>query len=248
MLHLRHHRQPEGRRLLAPVDLAALDAGLHGRGASALGPTDRELAIVPMFHAMSWGMPYAALMTGASLIMPDRFLQGAPIAADDRGRARRRKAGAVPTIWNDLLGHLDANPVDISSLREVIVGGSACPPSLMHAFAERHGVDVMHAWGMTEMSPLGTVARPPAGATGDEAWRYRYSQGRFPAAVRARIVGPAGEPMPVRRPDRRRARGPRPVGHRAATSARTSPTRRSSATAGCAPATSASSPRTATWT
>ncbi|RKR89821.1 fatty-acyl-CoA synthase [Micromonospora pisi] len=161
-----------------------------------LGPTTRELAIVPMFHAMSWGIPYAAMMSGASLIMPDRFLQGAPIA-QMIATERPTLAGAVPTIWNDLLGHLDANPVDTSSLQEVIIGGSACPPALMHAFAERHGIDVIHAWGMTEMSPLGTVARPPAGVTGDEQWRYRYTQGRLPAAVQARIVGPNGELMPA---------------------------------------------------
>jgi fatty-acyl-CoA synthase len=161
-----------------------------------LGPTARELAIVPMFHAMSWGIPYAALMSGASLVMPDRFLQGAAIA-QIIATERPTLAGAVPTIWNDLLGHLDANPVDTSSLTEVIIGGSACPPALMHAFADRHQIDVIHAWGMTEMSPLGSVARPPAGASGDEAWRYRYTQGRLPAAVRARIVGPAGDPMPA---------------------------------------------------
>jgi fatty-acyl-CoA synthase len=161
-----------------------------------LGPTSRELAIVPMFHAMSWGIPYAAFLSGASLIMPDRFLQGAPIAQMIAAE-RPTLAGAVPTIWTDLLAHLDAHPTDTSSLTEVIVGGSACPPALMHAFAERHGIDVVHAWGMTEMSPLGSVARPPAGATGEEAWAYRYTQGRVPAGVQARVVGPDGEPVPA---------------------------------------------------
>ncbi|MDW5327643.1 long-chain fatty acid--CoA ligase [Plantactinospora sp. KLBMP9567] len=161
-----------------------------------LGPTTRELAIVPMFHAMSWGIPYAAFLSGASLVMPDRFLQGAPIAAMIEAE-RPTLAGAVPTIWTDLLNYLDANEVDTSSLTEVIVGGSACPPALMHAFAERHRIDVIHAWGMTEMSPLGSVARPPAGATGAEAWRYRYTQGRVPAGVAARIVGPDGTPLPA---------------------------------------------------
>ncbi|MBO4207618.1 fatty acid--CoA ligase [Micromonospora echinofusca] len=161
-----------------------------------LGPTDRELAIVPMFHAMSWGLPYASFLSGASLIMPDRFLQAAPVAAMIAA-LRPTLAGAVPAIWNDLLGYLDANPTDVSSLREAIVGGSTCPPALMHAFAERHGIDVIHAWGMTEMSPLGSVARPPAGATGEAAWAYRYTQGRIPAGVTARIVGPDGTPMPA---------------------------------------------------
>ncbi|HEY6594103.1 MAG TPA: fatty acid--CoA ligase [Asanoa sp.] len=160
-----------------------------------LGPRDRELAIVPMFHAMSWGIPYAAFMSGTSLIMPDRFLQGAPIA-EMIAAERPTKAGAVPTIWNDLLGYLDSHDVDTSSLKEVIVGGSACPPSLMHAFAERHDIQIIHAWGMTEMSPLGSVSRPPAGASGDQAWEYRYTQGRVPAGVQARIVGPMGDVMP----------------------------------------------------
>ncbi|SCE80607.1 fatty-acyl-CoA synthase [Micromonospora mirobrigensis] len=161
-----------------------------------LGPTDRELAIVPMFHAMSWGLPYAAFLSGAALIMPDRFLQAAPIA-EMIATERPTLAGAVPTIWNDLLAHLDSHDVDTSSLKEAIVGGSACPPALMHAFSERHGIEVVHAWGMTEMSPLGSVSRPPAGATGDDAWRYRYTQGRVPAGVQARIVGPLGEPLPA---------------------------------------------------
>ncbi len=164
--------------------------------AFGLSPTTRELAIVPMFHAMAWGLPYAAFMSGASLIMPDRFLQGAPLAAMIE-KERPTLAGAVPTIWTDVLAHLDTNSVDTSSLREVIVGGSACPPALMHAFSERHGIEIIHAWGMTEMSPLGSVARPPAGAVDDEAWRYRYTQGRVPAGVEARIVGPLGEPMPA---------------------------------------------------
>src|SRR6266545_4184874 len=92
-------------------------------------------------------------------------------------------AGAVPTIWTALLDHLHNHPTDTSSLKEVVVGGSACPPALMHAFAERHGIEVIHAWGMTEMSPLGSVARPPARVEGPEAWAYRYTQGRIPAAT-----------------------------------------------------------------
>ncbi|MEJ3749732.1 fatty acid--CoA ligase [Actinomycetes bacterium KLBMP 9797] len=161
----------------------------------SLSAADRELAIVPMFHAMSWGIPYAAFMSGASLLMPDRFLQGAPIAAMIAAE-RPTKAGAVPTIWTDLLSYLDSHETDVSSLKEVIVGGSACPPALMHAFAERYDITVIHAWGMTEISPLGSVSRPPA-TTGEDAWRYRYTQGRVPAGVAARIVGPLGEPMPA---------------------------------------------------
>jgi fatty-acyl-CoA synthase len=156
-----------------------------------LGPASTVLAVVPMFHAMAWGLPYASFLSGASLLMPDRFLQAAPLAAMVAAE-RPTLAGAVPTIWTDLLAHLDANPTDVSSMREVIVGGSACPPALMHAFSERHGIEIIHAWGMTETSPLGSVSRPPAGLTGVDAWAYRYTQGRVPAGVEARVVGPDG--------------------------------------------------------
>ncbi len=159
-----------------------------------LSPQTRELVIVPMFHAMAWGLPYASLMSGATLVMPDRFLQAAPLAAMIEAE-RPTLAGAVPTIWTDLLSYLGQHPADISSLKEAVVGGSACPPALMHAFHER-GVEIIHAWGMTEMSPLGSVARPPAGVDADEAWKYRYTQGRVPAGVAARIVGPSGDVMP----------------------------------------------------
>jgi len=156
----------------------------------------RELAIVPMFHAMAWGLPYACFMSGAALVMPDRFLQAAPLAEMIQ-QERPNLAGAVPTIWTDLLAHLDAHPeIDVSSLKEAVVGGSACPPALMHAFSERYGMEIIHAWGMTETSPLGSVSRPPAAATGDDIWRYRYTQGLFPASVEARIVGPLGDVEP----------------------------------------------------
>ncbi len=160
-----------------------------------LAQHDTALAIVPMFHAMAWGLPYASLMVGASLLMPDRFLQPAPISAM-LAAVKPTFAGAVPTVWQGLLAHLEAHPQDISHLREVVVGGSAVPPSLMHAFQERHDVPILHAWGMTETSPLGSVARPPAAATGDEIWRYRYTQGRFPASVRARLIDDDGAVLP----------------------------------------------------
>jgi fatty-acyl-CoA synthase len=162
----------------------------------SLGPTQRVLAIVPMFHAMAWGLPYAAFMVGASMLMPDRFLQAAPLAAMIQAE-KPTFAGAVPTIFSDLLAHLDANPTDVSSVKEVVIGGSACPPSLMHAFDERYDIQVIHAWGMTETSPLGSVARSPGHLSGPEAWAYRYTQGRVPASVDARIVGPMGEALPA---------------------------------------------------
>ncbi|MCZ4556364.1 fatty-acyl-CoA synthase [Rhodococcus sp. PvR044] len=160
-----------------------------------LAQGDRALAVVPQFHAMSWGLPYAAFMIGASLIMPDRFLQPAPLA-ELIAAEKPTLAAAVPTIWQGLHLHLEHHPQDISSMREVLIGGSAVPPALMHTFEDEHSVSVLHAWGMTETSPLGSVARPPAGTTGDEMWKYRYTQGRFPASVQARLIGDDGTVLP----------------------------------------------------
>ena len=161
----------------------------------ALKQGDRALAVVPQFHAMSWGLPYAAFMIGASLIMPDRFLQPEPLAAL-LAAEEPTFAAAVPTIWLGLHQYLEQHPQDISSMKDVLIGGSAVPPSLMHVFEKDHGITVLHAWGMTETSPLGSVARPPAGTEGDERWHYRYTQGRFPASVEARLIGDNGETLP----------------------------------------------------
>ncbi|NKR52066.1 long-chain-fatty-acid--CoA ligase [Rhodococcus hoagii] len=160
-----------------------------------LAQGDRALAVVPQFHAMSWGLPYAAFMIGASLIMPDRFLQPGPLA-ELIAAERPTFAAAVPTIWQGLHLHLEHHPQDISSMREVLIGGAAVPPSLMHAFENDHQVSVLHAWGMTETSPVGSVARPPAEATGEERWKYRYTQGRFPASVEARLIDYDGNRVP----------------------------------------------------
>lgn len=160
-----------------------------------IGPADTVLAVVPQFHAMSWGLPYAAFMSGASLLMPDRFLQAAPLA-EMIAKERPTLAAAVPTIWADLLHHLDANGGDMSSLHEVVVGGSAVPPALMRAFLDRYGMRIIHAWGMTETSPLGSVARPPVGLDEETEWEYRTSQGRLPASVEGRLIGPNNEVLP----------------------------------------------------
>ncbi|WP_433564506.1 long-chain fatty acid--CoA ligase [Nocardia sp. CA-151230] len=164
----------------------------NGMGFTA---ADNVLAIVPLFHANAWGIPYAALMSGANVLMPDRFLQPAPLL-EMMAAAKPTFAAAVPTIWGGVLAGLQAQPQDISHLRTCVVGGAAVPPSMMRAFEERHGVKLLHAWGMTETSPLGSVANPPAGAEGEEAWSYRYTQGRFPAGVQARLVGDDGSVLP----------------------------------------------------
>ncbi|MER5637834.1 long-chain fatty acid--CoA ligase [Kitasatospora sp. NPDC002227] len=160
-----------------------------------LSSRDTALPVVPMFHVNAWGLPHASFMVGADLLMPDRFLQPAPLAAMI-DQVRPTLSAAVPTIWNGLLDELDAGGHDVSSLRMVVIGGSACPPALMKAFEERHGINVVHAWGMTETSPLGTFALPPTGLTAEEEWPYRVTQGIFPASVEARLIGPGGERMP----------------------------------------------------
>ena len=123
--------------------------------------TDRVLPIVPMFHANSWGLAYAAVMTGASLVMPDRWLQAEPLCRFMR-EARPTVSGAVPTVWNDVLSYLDEHDdLELSShLRLVLCGGSAVPVALQQALGERHGINMVQAWGMTETSPVASVAAP----------------------------------------------------------------------------------------
>ncbi|MER5789092.1 long-chain fatty acid--CoA ligase [Streptomyces sp. NPDC001980] len=165
--------------------------------AQSMGLTDQDisLVVVPQFHVNAWGLPHATFMTGVNLLMPDRFLQPGPLA-EMIERERPTHAAAVPTIWQGLLGELTARPRDVSSLTQVTIGGAACPPSLMTAF-DKLGMRVCHAWGMTETSPLGTIARPPAHAVGTaEEFAYRLTQGRFPASVEARLSGPGGERLP----------------------------------------------------
>ncbi|HEX4699410.1 MAG TPA: long-chain fatty acid--CoA ligase [Actinomycetes bacterium] len=159
-----------------------------------LSQADRILLIVPMFHVLAWGTTYAAMMCGATMIMPDRFLAPEPLA-DLIETTKPTLAGGVPTIWAGLLAHLDEHPRDLSSIRDAIVGGSAAPRALMEGL-DRHGLHLTHAWGMTETSPLGTISRPPAGVEGEERWRYRLTQGRLAASVQARLVGPDGSEMP----------------------------------------------------
>ncbi|GGP37813.1 long-chain-fatty-acid--CoA ligase [Streptomyces variabilis] len=163
----------------------------------SMGLTDQDtsLVVVPQFHVNAWGLPHATFMTGVNMLMPDRFLQPAPLAEMIEG-VQPTHAAAVPTIWQGLLAELTARSRDVSSLTQVTIGGSACPPSLMEAF-DKLGMRVCHAWGMTETSPLGTIARPPAHAVGtDEEFAYRLTQGRFPAGVEARLTGPGGERLP----------------------------------------------------
>ncbi|GFG55506.1 long-chain fatty acid--CoA ligase [Mycolicibacterium agri] len=157
---------------------------------------DKVLPIVPMFHANAWGMPYGAMMAGAAIVMADRFMDSKSII-DLIETQRPTISAAVPTIWNDVMHCLESSEGhDISSLRLVACGGSAVPMSMMKAFEERYGVRIIQAWGMTETSPLATIAWPLAGASDEEHWGQRVTQGRPVCGVEARIVDDDGNPLP----------------------------------------------------
>ncbi len=154
--------------------------------------SDRLLPVVPMFHANAWGLPYACGLVGADMVMPGRFLKAEPLARLIESE-RVTVAGAVPTIWMDLLRYADEHHPDLSSLRTVMCGGAAVPESLMRAFEERHGVRIIQAWGMTETSPVGAVARAPEDAEGEAHWDCRTATGRIVPLFEARLMGDEGE-------------------------------------------------------
>jgi fatty-acyl-CoA synthase len=165
--------------------------------AMGLGSSDSVLAIVPMFHANAWGMAYAALMAGADLVLPDCHLDARSLI-DMIETQRPTVAGAVPTIWNDVMHCLEKDPEhDISSLRLVMCGGSAVPVSLMRTFEDRHGVQIRQLWGMTETSPLATMAWPPRGTPEDQHWAFRGTAGQPLCGVEARIVTDDGRVLPT---------------------------------------------------
>jgi len=160
---------------------------------SSLGISERDrvLSIVPMFHANAWGTPYAAFMTGADLIMPQQYLQAAPLAAIIN-RHRPTISAGVPTIWSDLLRYAQTNTVDMSSLRMITAGGAAVPRLLIERFRDEMGVEMVQGWGMTETSPLCSVATPPRQATPDEEIEWRVKAGRIVPGVEVRICGDDG--------------------------------------------------------
>jgi fatty-acyl-CoA synthase len=173
---------------------------LHSMGPSlgnafGISERDRVLPVVPMFHANAWGLPYAAVLCGATAIMPDRHMQPAALVHLIESEKLTVAAG-VPTIWQGMLQHVRTHGGDLSSLRILIAGGSAVPHSLMKAYQDELGVTLVQAWGMTETSPLGSVAHPPAGVTGDEAWRYRDTAGRLFCTVEARLAGDGDAVLP----------------------------------------------------
>jgi 3-(methylthio)propionyl---CoA ligase len=159
---------------------------------------DVILPVVPMFHVNAWGLPYAACMVGAKLVFPGPHLDGKSLHELFESEGVTVSAG-VPTVWQGLLTHVEANDLKFSTMRRTVIGGSACPPAMMRAFQERYDVQVLHAWGMTEMSPLGTVCtlKPKhQSLSREEQMMVQAKQGRAVYGVDMKIVGEDGQELP----------------------------------------------------
>ena len=159
---------------------------------------DVILPVVPMFHVNAWGLPYAACMVGAKLVFPGAGLDGKSIYELLESERVTISAG-VPTVWQGLLAYVEANGLKFGTMNRTVIGGSACPPAMMRLFKETYGVDVLHAWGMTEMSPLGTVCsfkNRHLAQTQDERYAVMARQGRTIYGVDMKIVGEDGHELP----------------------------------------------------
>jgi len=166
--------------------------------AFGLSATDITLPIVPMFHANSWGLAFAAPMTGAALVMPGAKLDG-PSVHELLNEFKITCTAAVPTVWLLLLQHLEKTGGKLPYLKNVLIGGSACPRAMIKTFKEKYDVNVFHAWGMTEMSPVGTVGtlKPEyAGLEGEALLDVKQKQGYAPFGVEMKITDDDGREMP----------------------------------------------------
>jgi fatty-acyl-CoA synthase len=164
----------------------------------ALSARDAVLPVVPMFHVNAWGIPYSASLTGAKLVFPGPALDGQSIYELMEAEQVTYAAG-VPTVWQMLLSHMKPAGLQFSSLKRTVIGGSACPPAMITAFHDDHGVEVLHAWGMTEMSPLGTLCNlknKHQGLPAEEKMKLRLKQGRAIFGVDMKIVDDLGVEMP----------------------------------------------------
>jgi len=163
-----------------------------------LSNADTVLPIVPMFHANAWSLSFSAPMTGAKMVMPGAKLDGESVynLLEDE---QITMSAAVPTVWLMLLQHMEANDLKLSSLRRVAIGGSACPPSMIEKFERNYGVEVMHAWGMTELSPVGTLGSLLAKDRKlpfDEQLKIKTKQGRPLFSVEMKILDDNGKELP----------------------------------------------------
>jgi 3-(methylthio)propionyl---CoA ligase len=176
---------------------------LHAYAAAlpdAMGCSARDaiLPVVPMFHVNAWGLPYIAPLTGAKLVFPGPALDGKSIYELLESERVTYSAG-VPTVWQGLLAYVGANGLKFSTFRRTVIGGSACPPAMIRTFQEQYGVDVIHAWGMTELSPLGTLSRLQnkhlAMPSADQN-KLLEKQGHVIYGIDMKIVGDAGDDLP----------------------------------------------------
>jgi len=164
---------------------------------ATLGICERDtiLPIVPMFHANAWGLPYAAWMSGADLLLPSRFANPTGVCRLMAASSPTVMAG-VPTVFRDMLAHADSNPVDLSTVRGILCGGSAVPEALIARFEERFGVPIYQGWGMTETSPLAALSTPPKRGDGRTGVQYRAMTGRVLPGVEMRIIDDGGREQP----------------------------------------------------
>ncbi|WP_244827910.1 3-(methylthio)propionyl-CoA ligase [Caballeronia sp. TF1N1] len=176
---------------------------LHAYGAAlpdAMGASssDSILPVVPMFHVNAWGIPHAGPLVGAKLVFPGKDLDGKSLYELMEAEGVTYSAG-VPTVWLALLAYMKQNDLRFSTLKRTVIGGSACPPAMLKTFEEDYGVQVIHAWGMTEMSPLGTLARLSFRQKQRSAEEQRISlekQGRALFGVDMKVVGDDGHELP----------------------------------------------------
>jgi fatty-acyl-CoA synthase len=163
-----------------------------------LSANDSVLPVVPMFHVNAWGIPYAACMVGAKLVFPGGALDGKSLHELFEAEQVTLSAG-VPTVWQALLAYVDASGLKFSTMKRTVIGGSACPPAMLRKFGDQYGVHVLHAWGMTEMSPVGTVCsfKPQhLHMDADAKYAVMAKQGRAVYGVDMKIVGEDGAELP----------------------------------------------------
>ncbi|QXL85825.1 3-(methylthio)propionyl-CoA ligase [Comamonas sp. NLF-1-9] len=176
---------------------------LHAYGgclpdAMNLSARDSMMPVVPMFHVNAWGLPYGAALTGCKVVFPGPAMDGKSIYELMEAEQVTFAAG-VPTIWQMLLSHMAANGLKFSTLTRTVIGGSACPPAMIDTFRDQYGVDVLHAWGMTETSPLGTLCtlkNKQLKLSPEEQLHIRTKQGRALFGVDMKIVGDDGKDQP----------------------------------------------------
>lgn len=169
--------------------MASVSPDLMGAGSTTV-----FLPVVPMFHANGWGIPHAAPMVGSKMVLPGAMMDGASIY-ELLDSEKVNLTAAVPTVWLMLLAYLEENDLALPHLDRVVIGGSAAPRSMIETFEQKYGVEVRHAWGMTEMNPLGSMATPKAGADElpyEQQLDFKSKQGRGMFGVRFKITDDDG--------------------------------------------------------